>query len=825
MHVTNAAKEKSSMKRWIKLSMLAMSLMLMGTSAATTAGTMVEAKRYLTEMPATFTKNLGQWPDEILFRASDRGTVYWFAKDGVYYQFTRGKSTPETSPFDAASVAEAIPAPAEYEVLMIRARFKNLNPDVHVRADRLIDYKCNYFLGDDPAKWRTDVPNYESITYENIFDGINLTFANANQQLECKLEISPGADLGQVLIVYDNVSSLLIDGDGKLQLETPWGDLETMAPPVHGSTSGDNRIRGICTRLLDSSTLGLAFYGGQDQSQAIALAPGLVFSTYLGAAGGDEGTAVRVFQDTVYVAGSTSSALFPVTSGAFDLTHNVPTDGFVSKFNPAGSALVFSTFIGGFGDETICDLLIDAIADDAILLTGYTDAGGFPRMLPYDNTHNGLEDAFATALSRDGDELFMSTYLGGTGRDYGQGLAASLRITESQGWIDVIVVGSTSSSDFPTANAFDATHNGLSDAFCTRLRWESPFWVPPSAPIYSTYIGGTQTDRGLGISQWTSVGTPCLTGTTNSSNFPTANAYDQTLADNYGDAFVCQFAVAGNGQLYPILSTYFGGANDAGSPYPDIGKSICRDTSSSPGDIVVYGSAASDGLATTGSFDEIRDKRDAFVARFNSSGNVLLACTYLGGQNDEYFSWENSYRAGNSLALDAGLVYVAGSTRSPDFPLKNAIDASLDGPEDIFVAKLDPSLATLHYGSYLGGTQQDVAQSISVGVNSSGECVYICGDTYSGNFPIVNPYDGVGGSDLDAFVAKLRIPTCGDADGNGIATISDAVYLINFIFAGGPAPNPLLNGDADCNSIVTISDAVYLINYIFAGGPAPCAAC
>lgn len=804
MCVTDAIEEKTFMMRWIKTTMLATSLMLTGTSAATTAGTMVEAKRYLTEMPATFTKNLGQWPDEILFRASDRGTVYWFAKDGLYYQFTRGKSTPDTSPFDAASVPEAFPAPAEYEVLMIRARFKNLNPDVHVRAERLIDYKCNYFLGDDPAKWRTDVPNYESITYENIYEGIDLTFANTNRQLDCKLEISPGSDLSQLQIEYENVSSLSVGGNGELRIETSWGEVRARVPDVYTTTQEAECDAAVNTLLFDGNSLGFTAAEGDDRSQALVFSPGLVFGTFLGGGDWEEARCIQVELDSIYIAGETASANFPTAGPVWDHSYNLNLDLFLCRLTPNGNQLFTSTYLGGSGRDQ-CRAMEMVANSKLVVVAGWTNSADFPMTLPFDNTANGLNDAFVSVLPRTYFSLEASTYFGGTLDDHCQSMKAELLDSVLYVWL----AGDTKSTNLPTVDAYDVSHNGSRDVFLAELRWPYIQSTAPSNPNlgYSTYYGGSDDEWGSGIAVDAVNGRVYITGRTGSSDFPTINAIDNTLGSF--DAFVAGFDEAGNGQVYPLFSTFLGG------PSNDNGSSIIRRPS---GELIVAGTIQSHGLTTPGVFQStLHGLQDVFVAIISANGSSLLRCTYIGGSDGE---WLND---GVGSHVDSqGNIYVTGATDSPDFPLGDAFDVSLNGTNDVFAVKLSPDLSSLLYGTYLGGNQTDWATGIEVG--SSG-CILVTGYTLSSDFPVLDPYDGALNGLSDAFVTKLCIPTCGDADGTGILTISDPVFLINYIFAGGPAPNPLSNGDADCNSIVTISDAVYLINYIFAGGLAPCAAC
>lgn len=797
------------MMRFTNLIVLGISLVLVETAVATVAGARVEANRYRTEMPATFTKNLGQWPEEILFRASDHGTVYWFTKNGIYYQFTRKKGAAEAAAHNAASMREAnSPSALAYETLFLKAHFINSNPEPHVRTERLIDYKCNYFLGDDPAKWRTEVPNYESITYEDVYEGINLTFYKNRQQLECHLTVSPGSDLSRLQIEYENVSSLAVNGRGELRIETSWGELRAQVPDIHTMTPEAETDISIQAQLCESNSLGFTAVGGTARSQALIFSPGLVFSTLLGGGDWEEARCIQVELDSIYIAGETASANFPTTGPVWDHSYNLNTDVFLCRMTPNGNQLFTSTYLGGSGLDQ-CRAMEMVPNSSLVVVAGWTNSSDFPMNLPFDNTANGSNDAFVSVLPRTFFSLGASTYFGGTLDDRCQSMRAELLDSVLYVWL----TGVTQSTNLPTVDAYDVSHNGSQDVFLAEILWPFVQSTAPSNAIigYSTYFGGSSNDEGLSIAVDAVNGRAYITGYTGSLDFATVNAIDNTLGSI--DAFVAGFDEAGNGQVYPLFSTYLGG------PSNDKGSSIIRTPS---GELIVAGDIQSNGLATPGAFQTaLNGLQDVFLAKISASGSTILQCTYVGGSVNEGVNPDLTGRRLIDVDLQ-GNIYLTGHTESPDFPSVSAFDASLNGLNDLFVVKFSPDLSSLLFGTYLGGTDVEWATGIEV---ISGGCVLVTGYTQSSDFPVLDPYDGALNGGSDAFVTKLCIPTCGDADGTEFVTISDAVFLINYIFAGGPAPNPLLNGDADCNSLVTISDAVYLINFIFAGGLAPCASC
>jgi hypothetical protein len=379
--------------------------------------------------------------------------------------------------------------------------------------------------------------------------------------------------------------------------------------------------------------------------------------------------------------------------------------------------------------------------------------------------------------------LIYSTYLGGSDSDEGSGIAV-----DSEGYI--YVTGYTWSTDFPTKNSFQGTLNGYSiDVFVTKL---SPI---DGCPVYSTYLGGSDSDysRGIGVdsngsayvagdtystdfptknpfqgkrkgncdafvtklspsgktlfystylggSDWDkgrgiavdSNGSAYVTGFAWSKNFPTNNPFQGT--QNGGvDAFVTKLSPIGNNLLY---STYLGG-----SDY-DYGSDIALDIN---GSAYVIGGTLSTNFPTNNPFQGKKNGNfDSFVTKLSSKGNTLLYSTYLGGSDHDYCI---------GIAVDrSGSAYVTGYTWSTDFPMKNPFQGTLNGYSDILVTKLSPGGNTLLYSTYLGGSNDDSGLGIAVDSNGS---AYVTGDTRSTDFPTMNPYQGTRNGYRDVLVAKL----------------------------------------------------------------------
>jgi len=783
-----------------------LSLLVVSTLTATTNPNSSTTVQKMNQMPLAFTKNVGQWDDRVLFRADAGGATMWFTKEGVTYQFTRridtrsgavsapGVSVGRTFVSDPGQAGMPILPGNGYdrdsiEQLVLTAKFVGANANPEVVGESQMEYKCNYFIGNEPTKWHTDVPNYEAITLREIYPGIDLRYSgDGNGQAAYEFVVAPGADIGQINVTYEGAEETSIDADGRMIVRTQWGDMiAALRSPTERVLSGTASLS-----QLSEKTTGFEASGASRQSLG-ATAVRLAYSTYL--SGGehvDDGRGIAVDgSGNAYVTGYTGSSNFPTTPGVYQDQTSDCSDAFVAKFSPSGT-LLYSTFLGGGDGDEAWAIAVDGSGNAYV--TGMTWSSDFPALNPF-QPYQARYDAFVTKLSSSGNSLIYSTYLGGGEGEEGRSIAVD-------GSGSAYVTGETRSSDFPTQNPYQGTfQGGYSDAFVTKLSSSG------NSLIYSTYLGGGSDDNARGIAVDGS-GYAYVTGSTLSLDFPTANPYQATFQGGNYDAFVTKFSSSGNSLIY---STYLGGENG------NYGNGIAVDGS---GNAYVTGQTESADFPTLNPYQTYQGgvtSTDVFVTKLSSTGNILIYSTYLGGGSDD---------RGYGITVDgSGNAYVTGETSSSDFPTLNPYQGTLEGGSDVFVTKLSSSGNNLVYSTYLGGSGgsgNDRGYGIAV---DGGGNAYVTGFAQSG-FPTFNPYQGTY-QGFDAFVTKLSEfeYLCGDANADAAADISDAVYLIAFIFAGGPAPNPPIAGDANCDGMVDISDAVYLIAYIFSGGAAPCAGC
>jgi len=596
-------------------------------------------------------------------------------------------------------------------------RFEGANA-VTPTAKEPLPFNSNFFIGNDPSRWRTSVPNYREVVYQDLYDGVDLVYRSSANGLKYDFIISPRTNPDVIRIGYEGVESMQLDGEG-MTLHTVIGDIRDSSPTAYQDDEE------VSCRF----TVGEPFsYGFRceswDTARRLIIDP-LVYSTYLG--GQDVQIAYSVAVDAsgnAYVTGRSDSQDFPITPGAYDATHNGGSDVFVTKLNEAGTAPVYSTFLGSSVADYGSSIAVDSLGNAYV--TGMTHWNDFP-VTPgaYDTTYNNWEEAFLTKLSPDGSSLVYSTFLGGGGWDEGTSIAV-----DSAG--SAYVTGITDSDDFPvTPDALDPTRNG-DDAFVAKLN--------PAGTnlVYSTYLGGSGGEWAAGIAI-DSAGHAYVAGTTTSVNFPvTPGAFDATLGGS-SDAFVAKIDPDGKSLN---LSTYIGG-NDIETGYA-IAVSLA-------GNAYVVGRTHSpDFPVTSSAFDrDLSGNSDCYVAKLEANGSALAYSTYLGGTDSE-----NAY----SVEVDsAGNAYVVGATFSTDYPVTaNAFNISLAGSLDAFVTKLDNAGRQLLYSTFLGGTYGDEADSVVADVEGN---AYVAGQTWSADFPVTpGALDTSCGLGEDAFVTKLFIP-------------------------------------------------------------------
>ena len=653
------------------------------------------------KIPLYFEKNEGQIDPSVKYLAKGRGYSFYFTPQEIAMELKKGskEESRRTS-----------------SVLKLQFVGASQNPRILGIDEQAC--KSNYFIGNDPAKWRTDISNFARVQYEEIYPGIDALFYGSNEQLEYDLCLAPQANAEMARLRIEGAQSLLIDDSGNLCIRMGDGEEVQMKKPIVYQTFSDKRISidGDFV-LIAHNEFGFSL-GNYDKSAKLVIDPVvIVYSSYLGGSAEDFGNGIAVDSaGNAYLTGSTSSTDFP-TKNAFQTAYAGNTDAFISKFDPALSgigSLLYSTYLGGSLNDAGSDIAVDSAGNAYVI--GVTSSTDFPTKNAFQIANAGRNDAFITALNSSGNGLIYSSYLGGSLDDFGFGIAV-----DSVG--NAYVTGTTFSSDFPIVNAFQPTLAGSGDAFVAKIN------ATPSL-VYSSYLGGSEGDSANGIAV-DSAGNAYITGYTFSHNFPTVNAFQPTLAGPQ-NAFVTKI------DSTPSLaySSYLGGSSS------DSGNGIAVD---SAGNAYVTGETQSTNFPTVNAFQPaLAGGLDAFVTKIDSTP-ALAYSSYLGGSLND---------AGFGIAVDsAGNAYVTGITQSTNFPTVNAFQPTLAGFGDAFVAKIN-STPSLVYSSYLGGSQG--ASGNEIAVDPAGNA-YVTGYTSSTNFPTVNAFQTALAGPLNAYVVKLAI--------------------------------------------------------------------
>jgi hypothetical protein len=451
----------------------------------------------------------------------------------------------------------------------------------------------------------------------------------------------------------------------------------------------------------------------------------LIYSTFLGGSNADYGNEIAVDSaGQAYIIGYTYSPDFPTTAGTIDTVYNGNYDVFLCKLNNTGTALIYSTFMGGSNADYSYGIALDSSGN--IYIIGNTSSSDFPTTNGAFDTTFSYGDIFVCKISNTGSVLIYSTYIGGSSGEYGYDIAL-----DNSG--NAYITGQTYSSSFPTTvGAIDTAFNGYTDAFITKLN------TLGSDLVYSTFLGGSYTEIGRGI-EVDNNGYAYITGETNSPNFPITNGSFDTTNLGY-DGFICKVNPSGSAFIY---STFLGGSNN------DYCQDISIDTA---GNAYLIGrTECSDFPTTLEAFDTTYNggTYDAFVTKLNKDGTSLIYSTFLGGSANDY---------GRVIVVDtSGNGYVTGYSTSDDFPTTDgAFDNYYKGNYDIFISKLNSTGTTLNYSTYIGGSNSD--QGFGIAIDSS-RYIYLTGYTNSSSyFPVtVNTFDTTYNGNGDAFVIKISL--------------------------------------------------------------------
>jgi len=611
-------------------------------------------------------------------------------------------------------------------IAIVKLALCNANPQAKIERQNLLSAKTNYLVGKDPGRWRTNVSNYAKISYRDVFPGTDISYFGDRNRLEYDFTVNPGANPAAIALDIGGADKVSIDAAGNLRIRIKDGELVQRKPFAYQEIGSVGRPVSASYELKAPNRVGFRI-GNYDVSKPLVIDPVLAYSTYVGGAGNDQATGIALDSaGKAYITGVTTSTDFPINSGTVQPAKANGTDLFVTKLNATGTAVDYSTYIGGNGSEEGLSIAID-LAGRAYV-TGFTNSTDFPVTSgSFQSVPGGGGDAFVVKLNTLGTSFGYSTYLGGSLGDEGHSIAV-----DSNG--SAYVTGVTDSGDYPVRSPFQTTKSGTSDAFVSRI---SP---SGDALSYSTFLGGSGLDWGFGIVA-DSLGNIYVAGATDSSNFPVSVGSVQSSLAGSGDGFIAKLNPSQAGPASLSYATYLGGGGF------DMCSALSLDES---GNVYLTGLTDSANFPVTA--QALQRSRggasDAFAAKLNALGSTLLYSTYLGGSGNDW---------GRGVTVDAdGQVRVAGSTESSNFPTASPLQANSGGKSDAFIVSLNAAGTGLNFASYLGGT--DSEDALGVAANFAGN-EFLVGATASSNFPVTaGALRTIAAGNGDGFLAKFAHP-------------------------------------------------------------------
>jgi len=676
------------------------------------------------KIPLSFTINNGQYDPQVKFVTRGSGCTMFFTQEGTTFLLSRETEesiAKRNAQRSVVYIGDPSDIDIEREQFALKVKFLNANPDPDVVGENPLPGKSNYFSGNDPTKWQTDVATYEKVRLKNLYDGIDLVYYGNGKSVKYDFLVKSGEDPSRILLTYDlgddaHGGALSINENGEMVVSTPLGDIIERKPFAYQRIKGDIVEVPVKYEIVDAERNIYAFIPGEyDRGMVLVIDPEMVWSTfYTGSPGAFTENIAMDSNGNVYLTGAISSSDFPVTTGAYDATYNNKSDIYVMKINPLLTSIVYATYIGG--SELDQGMGIGVDANGYAYVTGYTWSSDFPTTPgAFDRIYDGSigvegTDIIALKLNPAGSGLVYSTFIGGSGQGKGQDRAYK-GVVDNLG--NFYIQGGTRSSNFPvTSGAYDTTWNGGEwgdDAFLSKLNNTG------SGLIFSTYLGGSNgTDFSLDLTLDNS-GNIYLCGVTSSTNFPvTSGAYDTSYNGAPWDCFVAKFNSDASSLLF---STFIGSSGD------ERANNIALDSS---GNIFVGCMTNSSNFPTTqGAFDtSYNGDWNSAIVKLSSSGNALLNSTYLGKKASTDYSVP-------IYCNTNGDIYIGGDGAS-DYPVTPDALYPTNANGSGVLSIMNSSLSTMIFSTFaririieilknpsgefiLGGTDSNVAKFVLSG--------------------------------------------------------------------------------------------------------------
>jgi hypothetical protein len=697
-----------------------------------------EIEKLYGSLPLSFERNEGQAGPQALFVSRSPHVNVLLSAEGLtvnlsHHDLSGSKGLPNRAGTPRQKDGNIVQA--------FRLNFVGSNNAPSVTGLDELPGKSNYLRGTDPQKWLRNIPTYARAKLGEVYPGVDVIYYGNGGQLEYDLSLAPNTDPHVIRFRVDGAESASVATNGDILLKSGSETMRLKKPVAYQQANGVRHL--VQSRYVVGRDGEIHFaMGPYDRRRTLIIDPVLNYSTYLGGSFDDGVLGLAIDNaGNAYVAGFTDSFDFPVTPGAFQTTCKANCtangDAFVTKLNPAGNAVVYSTFLGGSSSEEAMGIAVDSAGNAYV--TGETFSDDFP-LTPsaFQSTRGGDFDIFVSKLDPTGSTLLYSTYLGGTAEDVGASIAVD---NSGNAFVGGYSFAPLLPNNFPTTpGAFQTSTTSFATGIVARIDTNAS---GAASLVYSTYLGGSFNTEVFDIAL-DSGDNAYVTGPTESLDFPvTAGAFQTQCkpVSACADAFVTKLNPQGSQLVY---STYLGGSTT------DDGNGIGVDAA---GYAYVVGDTNSTDFPVKNAYQKVNhggtNGFDAFLTKINQAGSDLVYSTYLGGRDDDHAF---------GVAVDPyGNAWVTGFTDSINFPLANAIQKKYAGSTDVFVARFNEAGNRLLFSTYLGGSNNDLGLRIRA---DSTFHAYVAGRTFSVDFPVTPGAFQTSDTSGSGFVAKICVFFC-----------------------------------------------------------------
>ncbi len=699
-----------------------------------------------------FIENKGQWEGPFAYQASTDKEVVFLQKTGFTYTVSDKKNVEHAHKLKEGILEDG----AVFKYHTYRLHFVGANENVVITPSKKENHYYNYFLGNNPSKWKSGIHPARVLDYQELYPGIDLHLSSENQSLKYEFIVAAGADAGQIQLKYEGQEKLSVK-NGNLIIHTSVGEVKELKPYTYQLINGEKKEIPCAYKIQNGETVTYTFPKGYDKSSLMVIDPTVVFATFTGASADNWGYTATYDDSGSFYAGGivhyiVPSNTFPTSVGAFQSIYNggnaangYECDMVLFKYNATGSAYLYATFLGGSDNEQPHSLIVDSAGN--LIVAGRSYSSNFPTTLgAYDQSHNGQADIVVSKLNANGTQLLGSTFLGGSGNEgvnenaspfvagtlkhnFGDD-ARSEVIIDNAG--DIYIAASTTSTNFPTQNAYQSSLQGGQDGIITK------FNSSLSNILWSTYLGGNANDAAYVLALNRQQSHVYVAGGTMSSNFPTTSG---TLYPSYQggtvDGFIARF---NNSGAYGLDRMTFIGANgydqcyglqiDAENSVYAMGQTLGGGFPVSPGVFTNPNSSQFiiklDSLLTTRVYSTVFGSGNSTATNISPVAFLVDTC-----QNVYISGWGGNPAGGSTN-------FFPGTGTTTGMPLSSSPAQSTTDGNDFYFIVLEKNIQNLLYATYMGGTgSQEHVDGGTSRFDKSG-VVYqaICGGCGgSSNFP------------------------------------------------------------------------------------------